>query len=89
MDVDIYVTIRRDHPKSILNMFTTKQVSIERDPKSYSMLEQLKNTHAKISLYDLISTSKKYIEIIYELFKKEKISTNSYATLFFEKKIIH
>ena len=54
---EVYANMRRGRPCNILNLITTEQVSVPLDPKFYSMIDQLKNTLAKISLYDLISTS--------------------------------
>jgi len=49
------------------------------------MIEQLKNTTTKISLYDLISISKTHKEILHALFKKETIPTNMSAAMFSKK----
>ena len=49
------------------------------------MIDQLKNTPAKISLYDLISTLQAHRDVLYNFFKNETISTNILATIFFEK----
>jgi len=49
------------------------------------MIEQLKNTTTKISLYDLISTYATHREILYALFKMETIPANMSATMFFDK----
>jgi len=46
------------------------------------MIDQLKNTPAKISLYDLISTSQTHRDVLYTLFKNETIPTNILATTF-------
>lgn len=45
----------------------------------------MKSTPAKVSLYNIISTSETHREILYSLFKKEICSTNMFATIFFEK----
>lgn len=49
------------------------------------MIDQLKNTPKKISLYDLISTSQVHRDILYTLFKNEIIPTNILVAMFFEK----
>lgn len=59
--------------------------SIPHDPKAYSMIEQFKTTSVKISLYDLISTSKTHQEIQYVMFKKEIIPTNVCVAIFSKK----
>ena len=70
--MDKYVSIRckSGHPRNIPNTFTTKQLSIPPNPKTYSMIEKLKTTPTKIILYDLISISKIHREILYALLKK-------------------
>jgi len=83
LDDNLCVTLRREHPRSNPNLVTNKQVSLPPNPKSYSMIEQLKNTLAKIILYDLINTFKKHREVLYDLFKKEIVPINIYTTLFF------
>lgn len=71
---DICVTLKRGHlrsnPNQNQNLVTYEHVSLPTNTKAYSMIEQLKTNPAKISLYDLISTSKKYREVLYVLFKK-------------------
>jgi len=49
------------------------------------MIDQLKTTPIKISLYDLISTYEIHREILYVLFKKEIIPTNMSTSKFLEK----
>ena len=49
------------------------------------MIDQLKNTPTKISLYDLISTSQAHREVLYALFKNKIIPTKILASIFFEK----
>ena len=49
------------------------------------MINQLKNTLEKISLYDLISTSQVYRDVLYALFKNETIPTNILTSIFCEK----
>ena len=49
------------------------------------MIDQLKNTPNKISLYDLISTSQTHRDALYAFFKNETIPTNISTTIFSEK----
>lgn len=77
------VGLRRGHPRHTPNLVTILKVSIPPDMKAYSVIEQLKTTLAKISLYDLISTSKVHREILYALFKKEVVPTNIITAVFF------
>jgi len=46
------------------------------------MIEKVKTTPSMISLYDLISTSKKHKEILYALFKNKTFPTNITGTIF-------
>lgn len=48
------------------------------------MIDQLKNTPAKVNLYDLITTSHTHREVLYALFKNETIPTNISTTTFYE-----
>lgn len=81
IDTKFDARLRRAHPRYIPNLVTTEQVSIPPNPKTYSMIEQLKTT----ILYDLISTFETHRKILYALFKKEIVLTNMLATIFFEK----
>lgn len=49
------------------------------------MIEQLKTTLAKIDLFDLISTYKVHIEVLYDFFKKETFPNNILNTIFYKK----
>jgi len=49
------------------------------------MIDQLKNTLTKITLYDLISTSHIHRKVLYTLFKSETFPTNILVTVFYEK----
>lgn len=49
------------------------------------MIEKLKSTPTKISLYDLIFTSQAHREVLYALFKKEVIPNDISIAIFFEK----
>ena len=49
------------------------------------MIDQIKNTPAKISLYDLISTLTTHKDVLYALFKNEIVPTNISTTNFFKK----
>lgn len=64
MDKNIYATLSRGCLKNIPNLIATKKVSVPPNPKYYTMIMQLKTTLAKISLYYLISTSKKSRDIV-------------------------
>lgn len=85
VDKEVCAGLRKGHPIHIPNLVTTEQVSVPPDPKTFSMIEQLKIALAKIRLYDLISTYETNKEVLYALFKKETIHTNMSATIFSEK----
>jgi len=87
VDKEVYVGLRGGHPRHAPNPITIEQVSIPLDPKTYSMIKKLKTTLTKISLYDLISTSKTHREILYALLKKEVVPTNMSSTMFSKKLI--
>lgn len=85
LDKKVYVNLRRGCPCNIPNLVATEQVSLTPNPKVYSMINQLKNTPTKTSLYDLIDTSHAHREVLYALFKNEIVPTNISATTFSEK----
>lgn len=67
------------------NLAANEHISLPSDPRAYNMVEQLKTTSAKIILFDLISTYEVHREVLYDLFKKETIPKNIFATIFSEK----
>lgn len=85
VDNDICVRLQREHPRHALHLVTIEWVNIPHDLKIYSRIEQLKTTTAKISLYDLISTSETHREILYVLFKKDRVPTNMFVAIFLKK----
>jgi len=85
VDKEVCIEFRKGHPIHIPNSMTTKQVSVPPNPKTYSMIEQLKTTPTKISLYVFISTFETYREILYALFKKEIFPINMIVSIFIEK----
>lgn len=83
IDKETCATLLRGYPRNIPNLVTMEQVSIPPDLKVYNMIDQLKNTPSKISLYDLISTFQAHRDVLYALFKYETILTNILNTTFF------
>jgi len=82
---EMCVNLRSGHQQNIPNPITIEQVSILPNPKVYSMIDQLKNTLAKIRLYDIISTSQEHRDVLYALFKNKTIPTNISIVIFFKK----
>ena len=54
----------------------TCERELVKDPRSFDMIEQLKNTQAKVSLFELLQISKPHREIMNQVFKNSPIDRN-------------
>lgn len=65
---DVCATLTRGRPRVATNLITCEK-ELPKDPRSFHLIEQLKNTQAKVSLFKLLQISKSHREMINQIFK--------------------
>jgi len=65
---DVCATLTRGRPKVVTNLVTCEN-ELTHDSRSFDLIEQLKNTQAKVSLFELLQISKPHREMMNQIFR--------------------
>jgi len=72
---EVCAVLTRGRARVITNPITCKR-ELPKDPRSFDLIEQLKNTQAKVSLFKLLQILEPYREIMNQVFKNSPIDRN-------------
>ena len=72
---EVCVALARGRVRVITDIVTCER-EIPKDPRSFDLIEQLKNTQAKVSLFELLQISEPHREIMNQVFKNSPIDRN-------------
>ena len=65
---EVCVALTRGRSRTIIDPVTYKR-ELPKDPRSFDLIEQLKNTQAKVSLFELLQILEPHREIMNHVFK--------------------
>ena len=81
---DVCVTITRGRAREMIDPVTCEK-ELPKDPRSFDLIEQLKSTQAKVSLFELLQILATHREMMNQIFKNSQIDRNISITTFAKK----
>jgi len=81
---EVCVALARGRPRVITDPVTCER-ELPKDPRSFDLIEQLKNTQAKVNLFELLQFLEPHREIMNQVFKNSPIDRNISVNALVEK----
>ena len=72
---EVCATLIRGRARAVTDLVTCEK-ELPKDPRSFDLIEQLKNTQAKVSLFELLQILEPHREIMNQVFKNSQIDRN-------------
>jgi len=81
---EVCATLIRGRPRAFIDPVTCEK-ELPKDPRSFDLIAQLKNTQAKVSLFELLQILEPHREMMNQIFKNSQIDRNISVTTFAKK----
>ena len=81
---EVCASLTRGRARAVIDLVTCKK-ELPKDLRSFDLIEQLKNTQAKVSLFELLQILEPHREIMNKVFKNSQIDRNISVTTLAEK----
>jgi len=81
---EVCETLTRGSARAVTDPITCEN-ELPKDPRSFELIEQLKNTQAKVSLFELLQISEPHREMMNQIFKNSQIDRNISIIVFTKK----
>ena len=82
---DVCATFTRGRAEVVIDLITCEK-ELPKDPRSFDLIEQLKSTQAKVSLFELLQILAPHREMMNQIFKNSQIDRNI-SIITFAKKV--